>query len=216
MMKRIWEGVLSLIYPEHVACIFCGAEAILDENGLCNDCAASIIRDDDPEPLRHAAGFTAGLLFAGGVVDAVHGLKYKDALYVAPLLASYIEIPPEWEPDVIAPVPLHWLRRLKRGYNQSALLAEALSGRIGTPVSEKLLRRVRYTKTQTKLGAAARAKNIRKAFSASAGVKGKRVLLIDDVRTTGSTLDAAALALYEAGAETVYACAACERKRDQA
>lgn len=215
MIKRIGNGLLSLLYPEHVACIFCGNEAILDERGICGACAASITRVENPEPLHHAAGFTAGLLFEGGVIDAVHGLKYKDAVYVAPLLASFIEIPPDWELDCIVPIPLHFIRLWRRGYNQSALLAQALSERIGVPVSEKLLRRVRYTKTQTKLGAAQRAKNIRNAFAAAADVQGKRILLIDDVRTTGSTLDSAAMALRKGGAAAVYACSACERKRDR-
>ncbi|MBE5785229.1 MAG: ComF family protein [Clostridiales bacterium] len=213
-MKRLMEGIFALLYPDYVACILCGEEAILNEKGLCVSCEKSICRSEHPAQVRYASGFTAGLIFAGATMDAVHRLKYGDARYVAPFLASYIEIPPEWEIDVIVPIPLHWRRLWKRGYNQSALLAESLSGRFGIPVAEKLLRRVRYTKTQTALGAAQRTKNIRGAFSASGSVKGKRILLVDDVCTTGATLSTAAKALLDAGAAVVYACAACETKRD--
>ncbi|MBQ7113473.1 MAG: ComF family protein [Clostridia bacterium] len=213
MMHKIAEGLLTLLYPEHVACILCGEEAVINETGLCTACERSLCRCDDPTPLRHASGFTAGLLFEGAVMEGVHRLKYGDARFVAPLLASYIEIPPEWEIDAIVPIPLHWLRLWKRGYNQSALIASALSERIGVPVEETLLRRSRYTKTQTAFGAAQRAKNIRGAFTASSAAKGRRILLLDDVRTTGATLDSAAEALLHMGAEAVYACAACETKR---
>ena len=98
-------------------------------------------------------------------------------------------------------------------YNQSALLAEALSERIGVPVCEELIRRTRNTKTQTSLNARRRAQNLRGAFAASPEAKGMRLLLIDDVRTTGATLSECARALREAGAAAVYACAACERER---
>ncbi len=214
MMSRFFEGICELLFPGHVACILCGEEAVINEKGLCADCERSICRCVDPLPLHHASGFTAGLLYEGITTKGIQRLKYGDARFVAPFLASCIEIPEEWKIDLIVPIPLHWLRLWKRGYNQSTLLAAALSGRIGVPVAEKLLRRNRYTKTQTAFGAAQRVKNIRGAFTASPDVKGKHILLVDDVRTTGATLDTAAKALLDAGAKTVYACAACETKRD--
>ena len=107
--------------------------------------------------------------------------------------------------DVIVPVPLHNSRYRERGYNQAALLAKGLSRLIGTPVNNKTLVRHRITKTQMTLNAAERKINVSNAFTCqSTALRGKKVLLIDDVCTTGATLDACAQALKQAGVCAVY------------
>ncbi len=107
--------------------------------------------------------------------------------------------------DLIVPVPLHWWKQWKRGYNQSAVLAEAIGEQLGIPCRSRWLRRVRATLPQTSVSATARRQNLRGAFRAStaAVVKDKTVLLIDDVLTTGATASEAARALREAGAARV-------------
>jgi ComF family protein len=108
--------------------------------------------------------------------------------------------------DVIVPVPLHKRRLRERGYNQSALLAVRLGAALRVPVLHNVLVRNRYTMSQTRLDAQARSRNVAGAFSCSgSGVRHRRVLLIDDVCTTGATLNACGLALREEGAHSVWA-----------
>ena len=99
------------------------------------------------------------------------------------------------------PVPLHNARYRERGFNQSALVALALSRRWGIPVSETALVRNRQTRSQVGLSAPQRADNIRGAFTAGAEVRGKVILLVDDVMTTGATASACARGLRQGGAE---------------
>ncbi len=108
--------------------------------------------------------------------------------------------------DVIVPVPLHWWRRWTRGYNQSEVLARAIAHRLHIPCKPGWLRRIRNTPQQFKqTGATARHENVRKAFSARtwAALRGKTILLVDDVLTTGSTASDAARALRIAGAARI-------------
>ena len=104
--------------------------------------------------------------------------------------------------DQVTPVPLHWWRRWERGFNQSELLALTLQKRCGIP-TVRALRRIRRTESQAGLSNTARRKNVAAAFECRADVRGKRVLLIDDVMTTGSTAAACAAALKRAGAKRV-------------
>ena len=108
--------------------------------------------------------------------------------------------------DLIIPIPLHPERERERGYNQSTLLARELSGQSHVPYSTNGLQRTRPTPPQAQLNAQARRENVRGAFMADASkVAHKRIVLIDDVCTTGSTLSEAAEALYAAGATAVSA-----------
>ncbi len=107
--------------------------------------------------------------------------------------------------DLVAPVPLHWRRLLWRGFNQAALLAEEVSRRLELPLKAAVLRRVRATRPQTARNHDARRSNIYRAFAVRypAQVLGRRVLLVDDVMTTGATVDECARALMDAGARAV-------------
>ena len=109
-----------------------------------------------------------------------------------------------WKPDVIVPVPLHWRKLRKRGFNQAELLAEELAKSAGIPVDVSLLKKSRATRSQKKLDAAGRKKNLKKAFQVVGNPSGMRILLIDDVYTTGSTMDVLAKLLLEKGASHVY------------
>lgn len=108
--------------------------------------------------------------------------------------------------DVIIPVPLHRDRHRKRGFNQAALLAKELSRQVNIPMDEAMLTRHRPTASQIGLDFDERRRNVRHAFrSAADGLAGRRVLLVDDVYTSGSTLGACAVALREGGASSVQA-----------
>ena len=104
--------------------------------------------------------------------------------------------------DGIVPVPLHWFRRLTRGYNQTDILASLLSKRLGIP-KITCLRRMRRTRQQAKMNKEERRRNVRRAFVCKTSPAGRRLLLLDDVFTTGSTLKAATEALLEGGASSV-------------
>lgn len=113
------------------------------------------------------------------------------------------------DPLLIVSVPLHPLRRWKRGYNQAGVLAQIVGAKLGLPVENQILKRVRYTQSQTLFKRKDRLKNLRSAFAIRSArylplLKNRTILLIDDVLTTGSTLDACAYVLKSAGASTIY------------
>lgn len=154
-------------------------------------------------------GIRSPFAFEGLVRKAVHQLKYGHFKALGSplgrLLGEYLEAKPV-AADVLVPVPLHSRRLRERGYNQSALLAAEVGKRNGVPVVADLLVRVRRTKAQVKTAdAEERQRNMAGAFSCrDARLAGKRVLVIDDVCTTGATLNSCAIALREAGAVSVW------------
>jgi len=179
-------------------CLRCGAP--LDHGELCARCRKSPPRLD---------AIRSPLLFEGPLRVAVHRLKYRHAWELAEPLADLLAVYWHAHPlpvDIIVPVPLHPSRLRKRGYNQAALLARAFGARVGLAVDEQALQRVRATASQMRLSAHDRRRNVEGAFCCSNGrVKGHSVLLIDDVCTTGATLEACADALRSGGAEAVSA-----------
>ncbi|MBN1178288.1 MAG: ComF family protein [Anaerolineae bacterium] len=122
------------------------------------------------------------------------------------VLATWWKDHPQPPTDVIVPVPLHPERLHQRGYNQTALLAHHMSRATGIPVAEHMLIRTRNTGSQMRLAAEARRQNVAEAFLCPDGyARGKHVLVLDDVCTTGATLEACADALHAADAATVHA-----------
>ena len=115
----------------------------------------------------------------------------------------------EWSPDLIVPVPIHKSKERLRGFNQAAYLAERLSSYTGIPVDMNLVQKVVKTKSQKKLNAMQRRKNLEKAFLVTKDIRGKDILVVDDVYTTGSTIDAMAGCLRKKGAKNVYFLTVC-------
>ena len=144
-------------------------------------------------------------VFSGPVRRAIHALKYSYDRSLASLLVDLSYPHFRFAPsdfDRILPVPLGRIRERERGYNQSVLLAEALSLKTQIPCDSKCLVRSRETRSQVGLTHEERKLNVQRAFSA-ASVNGCRVLLVDDVCTTGATLQSCAASLMEAGARSV-------------
>jgi competence protein ComFC len=178
---------------------------------LCPQCTHSL-HDKEREP--PIDGIRSVAYLEGTLQEAIYGLKYSYIQELADplgemLIEHYNRAP--LPADIIIPVPLHRRRRRARGYNQSALLAQRLGQATQIPVRRDLLHRHRYTRSQTRLNAQERNQNVQGAFSCTdrqsieQDTVGKRILLIDDVATTGATLRACAQVLQDHGARSVWA-----------
>lgn len=170
---------------------------------MCNRCQHSPVRMD---------GLRAYAFHTGPLQEAIHQFKYRDLRSLAATLGEMMGrgwdrlVPADLVIDIIVPVPLHPTRQRKRGYNQAALLARELSRHLGRPVAEEVLIRTRATAPQVGLGVQERQENVRGAFQVrNNSLAGKRVLLVDDVCTTGSTLEAGSDALHRGGVSSVWA-----------
>ncbi len=140
----------------------------------------------------------------------VHALKYGDRLDLAPMMGRWVSQAGHEllaEADALVPVPLHWRRLWARRFNQSAMLAAAISKESGVPIAAGALKRVKPTAQQVGLSRAERAQNVQGAFrvlpEGKAAVTGRRLVLVDDVLTSGATVDGCAQALLRASAANV-------------
>ncbi len=203
LVQHLQNTALDFFFPPR--CIACGCAGSL----FCSACQAAIpfpppvVEPDSPLLERRA---TAD--FGGAIQKAIHALKYKgQRAYAEPLgerLAAELTRS-GWQPTLLTAIPLHEARLQTRGYNQAALLARALARQAGLPFEPTAIRRLRDTRPQVGLGARDRQTNVSGAFGAEIPiVKDQRVIIVDDVCTTGATLRACATALLEAGAAQVW------------
>lgn len=217
---RPLRAVTDLLFPPR--CLGCGGMGSFFcpacvkatpqlEGPLCPACAMTV---DPTYPVCRCRRHALRYVRAAGTYDnplrlAIQRFKYGGRRAAEVDLAAVLDravSPFAAIGPVLVPVALHPSRERQRGYNQATLLARAVSTRHGMTVLESSLRRVKPTQPQVGLSAEARTRNIKGAFAAdSAFVRGKDVLLVDDVCTTGATLRAAAEALQQAGAHKVYA-----------
>jgi competence protein ComFC len=169
----------------------------LDSEGRCALCRSGLRAFD--------AAYSYGA-YGEELRELIHLLKYSGMRPLAEPLGALLlrSLPRDESFDAIVPVPLHWFRRWKRGFNQSDLLARVVGRSTGIPVLHAL-RREHFTPPQAGLSNSARRRNMVRAFRCTRekDVRGKRVLLVDDVMTTGSTVSACARALKRAGAKRV-------------
>ena len=219
---RVWERALDLVFPQR--CVGCDSFGSL----ICDECAATMTpalaprcdvcwmafrwgsicsgcSSDRPEFQQMRSAF----VYEGVARDAVIALKFRGLSSIAPLMAAMMaERILDWGPpvDIIAHVPLASRRKKERGYDQAGLLAKELSKHLKLPHEPRALKRIRHTVSQVdQPDEDARRRNVADAFSAgSRSVEGS-VLLVDDVVTTGSTLDACAEVLASGGGGPVYA-----------
>ena len=161
---------------------------------------------------QHPPAFTTARAWAlhdGSARHALHQLKYRRDIGLGDALSQEMILlldELDWQPQIVVPVPLGKNRQQERGYNQAALLARPVSLALGLPYKPQVLQRKRETRTQVGLTRDERRQNMRGAFTARRqSVEGRHVLLVDDVMTTGATLNSAAIALKEAGAANIWA-----------
>jgi len=173
--------------------------AALDREGRCPLCREGVPGFD--------AAYCFGL-YAAPLRELIHLYKYSKIRTLAARFGSLMAdaLPLDERIDAVTPVPLHWFRKWRRGFNQSELLARTIARRRGVPLAS-VLRRVRPTAAQAGLSNAGRRENVAGAFACRTGrrrdIASKRILLVDDVMTTGSTASACARALKRAGAARV-------------
>ena len=185
-------GLVDLLAPPR--CLGCDAASA---SAFCLSCESLVERISSP---------TAVFRYGGPIADAIHRYKYQGRSELAGALGALMGEagrPMTGSIDVVVPVPLHWRRRRWRGFDQAALLARPVARALGVPARLRGLRRVRHTASQVDLARSERQENVRGAFECWRLGAARRVLLIDDVRTTGATLDAASAALHEGGVEEV-------------
>lgn len=222
LVQEIKRGLLDLLFPPRcvscrergsLLCAKCRDEFELVEPPLCPHCGRPMVSDRlcplcQRDPLQ-IDGIRSVAYFDGTLREAIHHFKYYNlqdlAIPLGKSTSDYWKKSPV-PAEIIVPVPLHIDRLRERGYNQATLLARELGKSIGLPVSENSLVRVRATRPQVDLKAQERKENVRDAFRCSnMGLMEKRVLLIDDVYTTGATLEACSVALRQVGARSVWA-----------
>ncbi len=231
---RLREALLSFLYPE-VCQLCRVQSARATSGYVCDDCRSKLSFIEPPfcdrcglpyageiqtafecsncQPLKLEFRYARSIVAAKGVgLELIHRYKYHRALWFDPLFAELLaaharpQIPSsDW--DVIVPVPLHPLKQREREFNQAERLADHLSLATGLPVDRQCIKRVAITRTQTTLSRAERATNVHHVFEVAGTLPStrRRVILIDDVLTTGATLSECAGALRRAGAEDVCA-----------
>ena len=204
------ERIGALLLPPR--CVLCGGRGQPPCLDLCRDCEADLPPArpailSDHGPLRMSF---APYGYAPPLDHLVHALKYRGQLAVARVLGNLLGAQVEslglqHDVDVLVPVPLHVARHAERGFNQSLEIARWTARRLGGRVEARLVQRRRDTRPQVGLGSAERRTNLADAFAAVAPVRRLRVALVDDVTTTGTTLQELGTVLLEAGASSVVA-----------
>ena len=188
------------VYVKELCCMKCGKELANEETEYCGDC------------MRHRHLFDRGraVFVYKSVSDSIYRFKYKGrqeyAAYYAECMTERLG---EWimrcRPDALIPVPIHASKRHVRGYNQAEVLARELGHILHIPVEPNLIKRVRKTSPMKDLSVSERQNNLKRAFKICRNdVKLSTIIIIDDIYTTGSTIDAMSYELRRAGVERIY------------
>lgn len=164
----------------------------------------------------YISDFTSAFIFEEDkeLQSIIHALKYEKKFLIGKYLGRLLaemrsDIISEWKIDYIIPVPLHRLKLSERGYNQSYYIAKGLGRELSVPVKSIFVKRIKYTQSQTMLSRIERQANLSDAFKAyGKEIKSKKILIVDDVITTGATTNKCAKVLLEAGAAKVFAASA--------
>jgi ComF family protein len=224
-MKNTLNQFFDFFLPRY--CTGCNKKLPYDEKLVCLKCLNTILKADtkliEAEYTRKFKNeriikdfFSLYILEKDKALqDIIHSIKYNKKFLAGVLLGRLLAESLEdkiklWEIDLITPVPLHHLKKAERGYNQSEYIAKGISKRLGIRMQNNLLRRVRYTESQTSMSLKEREQNIEKAFEVKSKKKiiDKNILLVDDVITTGATIKECGKVLKDNGVKLVYACSA--------
>lgn len=218
-MQEFFEKFIRLVFPPK--CIFCGKILPIDARiGICPDCFRLLpIMDSKLSLLNSRSSFESlcdsvicAFRYTEIIRQAIIKFKFSGKSYyyrtLGRILSDKIKKMTNYrEFDIIISVPLHKSRENMRGYNQSYLISKVISHELGIPECSQLLKRVKNTDSQSLMAANMRHTNVKDAFRVtdSNAIKGKIILLIDDVLTTGNTLNECVRVLKEAGAEKIVA-----------
>ena len=221
-IRRFGETLIGLIYPP--VCHICKAHLENPRDVICQHCWRSLPPACPENILSNRLHFANSSIltivsvwmFAESVQDIIHLLKYNGFTRLArPIGVKMGEslMAQDWfgEIDGLIPVPLHRGRESERGYNQSFLICLGIRERTGLPIVSDVLKRVKFTRTQTLLSPGERHENVSDAFLVTAPekVRGRNFVLVDDVLTTGATMNACAGELDQTGVQKIWCATAC-------
>ena len=232
VLNNIWNGFLGLVYPEVEGCLYCEVdELVTDEVQLCEKCLNKInyITDNycekcgrliiDEEECKNCEEYNyqfnkarAVATYNQALSDYIYDMKYQGRQALAKPLGQILgiyglEFYKREDLDVIIPVPLAKEKLKTRGFNQAYLLAREVSKKLDLPINDQVLKRAVNTVSQSKLSPLKRKENVSNIFYCEPEyvkeIKGKYVLLIDDIYTTGATVNECSKVLLRAGARDV-------------
>lgn len=207
LAKGLFDDAMGLMFPTRAVCMGCGSLAGFETEWLCPECRQQLARHwIGAFPEAKMDGAAAVYHYGGPAGSVVRNLKYRDVRMLAkPMAEVMIMALEQIQPvgaEVVVPVPMHPKRLKHRGYNQSELLAREIAAMLEVPCENGLVR-IRNTVQQARLDGKERLLNLKDAFRAEPCISGWRVLLVDDVYTTGETARECAKALREGGAISV-------------
>lgn len=231
-MKNIKDGLVKLIkyvFPNNNSCIFCGNEIFARENAICDSCEkdlpyvdkickicgqeikdmGSLCLNCKKSPKKYYDRAFAPFRYEGKVVVSIHNLKYHNQKwlgdYLSKIMFDYISQFDDVKFDLVIPIPLNEKRYKQRGYNQSRLLCNEFSRR-GYIVDETSVIRTKNTQSQTNFTSTERQENMKNAFQvvSKENLKGKNILVVDDVYTTGATMNEMCETLHKAKVGHIY------------
>lgn len=202
--NRFLRALLDVFFPRALYCAICGEEVQKAARCVCDTCRAKLpLHPPALKNIEHIDTLHAAFFYKDPIRSSIHRFKYDNRRYLARFFALEIAQLP-LEGDVLVPVPLHKNREKMRGFSQTVELCCEISRITGKPW-ENCMKRIKDTQSQATLNAMQRRVNLEGAFVAGSAVKGRRIILVDDVSTTGATLRNCAAAAKAAGAKSVSA-----------
>lgn len=230
LLKDLKQGLLDVLYPSKVKCFICGSEVFNPEYGICDKCMESLPFIKPPVCIKCGKPIDNGELcrdcraqdhefiqavsvfeYTGIVKELIHRFKYKGQMYLYEFFACFMYDKlihqKNWpEFDAVVPVPVSCERLKRRGYNQAELMADYIADKINVDIFPDFIIRNIDTIPQSELNRTERMKNLNNAFEikTSDKLKNKKVLLVDDIYTTGATVNLCSRRLKNAGVSCVY------------
>lgn len=210
---KLVKSIKEFLFPQRYICLFCKDNIAIDNDYICTSCKGLIEfanREIDLN-LPNLEKVYYSVLYNRFIREKIHSFKFEGKSYLYKpfgeiLLSTIMDKGLDKRIDAIIYVPIHRRKEALRGYNQSQLLGEYISKKLNIPILKKHLLKTKWTKDQNKLGRIERQGNLKDSFKTNniKDFKGKEILLIDDIITTGTTLEECSKPLIESGAKRIY------------